>query len=133
MDKQVNFILNLSDTYLRKQNIIAKYITNIDVQNLNPIKVVANKINQTQRNIQINQKKYFGYSVKEIVRYKRFFKAIEIIEKMSSESSKIDWFTIIIECGYYDQSQLIKDFNFYLNTNPTKYFKFRENICIPII
>lgn len=64
-----------------------------------------------------------------LYRYERFLKAIKIIEETNFDSSKVDWFEIIEQCGYYDQSQLIRDFNHYLNLSPLKYLKFQDIIC----
>lgn len=131
-NQQVNYILEFCEPYLREQNVIAEELTNLKEKSLNSIKVVASNTKQSERNIQINHKKYFGYSAKEINRYQRFIKAVEMIENSTSMSSKNDWFTIINECGYYDQSQLINDFKHYLNISPTKYLKFQQDICNPI-
>lgn len=129
--EQVNYILEFCKPYLREQNAIAERITNLKDQTLNPIKAIASETGQTIRNIQIHHKKHFGYSAKEINRYQRFIKAVEHIDKIASKTSKVDWFTIINKCGYYDQSQLIKDFKHYLNLSPTKYLKFQQEICNP--
>ncbi|MFZ0596955.1 MAG: AraC family transcriptional regulator [Flavobacterium sp.] len=32
------------------------------------------------------------------------------------------------QCGYYDQSQLIHDFKYYMNISPTKFLKFQNDI-----
>ena len=130
VNHQVNFILDSCKPYLRDRNIIAQKLTNFTDETLNPIKSLASQQNQTERNIQLSHKKYLGYTSKEINRYQRFLKAIQLIQDIASTSTKIDWFEIINECGYYDQSQLIHDFKHYLNISPTKYLKFQHDICI---
>ena len=131
-DQQVNYILKYCKPHLQERNAIAEQLINFKEQSLNPIKVIARDNDQTERNIQIKQKKHFGYTVKEINRYQRFLKAVEYIDNIASKASKEDWFTIINECVYYDQSQLINDFKHYLNLSPTKYLKFQSDICNPI-
>ncbi|MDG3582548.1 DUF6597 domain-containing transcriptional factor [Galbibacter pacificus] len=131
-NQQVNYILKFCRPYLQPHDKIAEKLTNFKEQSLNPIKAIAIESNQTERNIQIKQKKHFGYSAKEINRYQRFLKAIEYIENIASKPSKEDWFAIINHCDYYDQSQLIKDFKYYLNLSPTKYLKFQKDICNPV-
>jgi AraC-like DNA-binding protein len=131
-DGQVDCILEFCKPYLQKRSIIAEQLTNFKEQSINPVKAIADKNNQSERNIQINHKKYFGYSAKEINRYHRFLKALEYIENILSKASKEDWFEIISECGYYDQSQLINDFQYYIGICPTKYLKFQKDICNPI-
>jgi AraC-like DNA-binding protein len=132
INNRVHHILKFSEPYLVNRNKIAEQLANFKEQSLNPIKSVASQNSQTERNIQLNQKKHFGYSAKEHNRYERFLKAIELIQNLASSASKIDWFEIVAECGYYDQSQLIKDFKYYINLSPTKYLKFQQDICNPI-
>lgn len=129
---KVNHILKFSEPYLVNRNKIAEQLANFKEQSLNPIKSVASKNNQTERNIQLQHKKLFGYSAKEHNRYERFLKAIEHVQFQASTTSKIDWFEVVENCGYYDQSQLIKDFTLYINTSPAKYLKFQQDICNPI-
>ncbi|WBL20862.1 helix-turn-helix domain-containing protein [Zunongwangia sp. HRR-M8] len=132
VEEQVNYILEFCKPYLLQRDKIAEQLIKFKEQSLNPIKAIASHNNQTERTIQLKQKIHFGYSVKEINRYERFLKAVEYIENIASKATKEDWFTIINDCGYYDQSQLINDFKHYLNLSPTKYLKFQQDICNPI-
>lgn len=129
---KINHILKFCEPYLLHRNKIAEQLANFKEQSLNPIKSVANENSQSERNIQLSHKKYFGYSAKELNRYQRFLKTIELIQNIASNASKIDWFEIVDECGYYDQSQLIHDFKQYINLSPSKYLKFQQDICNPI-
>lgn len=129
---RVNHILKFCDPYLVYRDKVAEQLANFSQKALNPIKVVANQNHQTERNIQLNHKKHFGYSAKELGRYQRFLKAIDLIQTLATNASKIDWFEIINECGYYDQSQMIHDFKHYINLSPSKYLKFQQDICNPI-
>lgn len=127
--KRVDYILEFCKPYLREHSEITTLLNDFKEENLNPIKVIASKINQTERNIQLNQKKVFGYTIKEINRYERFLKAVNEIQKNILNQSKTDWLNIVEVCGYYDQSQLIHDFKFYMNISPTKFLKFQNDIC----
>lgn len=129
--EQVNRILEFCIPYLQDQDTISKLLSGIENDHLNPIKIVSEQTNQTERNIQRKQKEQFGYSIKEINRYNRFLKAIKIIEKEPAKQEKVQWFHIIDECGYYDQSQLIHDFKHFLNMSPAQYLKFQQDICNP--
>lgn len=129
--EQVNHILNFSKPYVQDQDSTSQLLSNFKDENLNPIKAIAEKTNQTERNVQLKQKEKFGYSSKEINRYNRFLKAINIIEKEIENQNKVEWFTIINECNYYDQSQLIHDFKHFLNISPSQYLKFQQDICNP--
>lgn len=128
-NQQVNYILDFCGPYLKQRNLIAEKLTDFKDETLNPIKSIASQQHQTERNIQLNHKKYLGYSAKEIGRYQRFLKAVELIQNSASKSFKIDWFEVIDKCGYYDQSQLIHDFKHYTNITPTKYMQFQQDIC----
>ncbi|MCA0230235.1 MAG: AraC family transcriptional regulator [Bacteroidetes bacterium] len=130
INNRVHFILDFCQPYLRDRSIIAQRLANFNDENLNPVKSIASQLNQTERNIQLNHKKLLGYTSKEVNRYQRFLKAIELIQDIASTSTKIDWFEIINQCDYYDQSQLIHDFKHYLNISPTKYLKFQQDICV---
>jgi len=129
---RVNYILKFSEPYIATRNKIAEQLANFKEQSLNPIKSVASLNSQTERNTQLNHKKHFGYSAKEYNRYNRFIKTIELLQNLASSTSKTDWFEIITQCGYYDQSQLIHDFKYYINLSPTNYLKFQQDICNPI-
>jgi len=129
---RANHILKFCEPYLQHRNKIAGQLANFKEQTLNPIKSVASENSQTERNMQLNHKKHFGYSAKEVSRYERFLKTIDLIQKLVTANSKIDWFDVVTECGYYDQSQLIHDFKHYINLTPTQYLKFQQDICNPV-
>ena len=124
-------ILEFCKIYLQHQDTVSRLLSSFENENLNPIKTIAEQTRQSERNIQIKQKEQFGYSSKEISRYMRFLKAIKIIEKETENNKKVEWFSIISECNYYDQSQLIHDFKHYLQISPSQYLKFQEDICNP--
>lgn len=127
--ERISHILAFCAPYLRQQTTIAGQLTRSREQALNPIKAIAAEHKQTARNIQLNHKKQLGYSAKEINRYQRFLKAIDLLQHLVVKEQKIDWFELIEACGYYDQSQLIHDFRHYLNLSPTRYLKFQQDIC----
>ncbi|THV60534.1 helix-turn-helix domain-containing protein [Chryseobacterium candidae] len=129
--EQVNHILEFCRPYLQHQDSTSQLLSSFDNHLLNPVKVIAEQTQQTERNIQRKQKEQFGYSLKELNRYNRFLKAIKIIEEETEKQKQVKWFTIIDECGYYDQSQLIHDFKHFINISPAQYLKFQQEICNP--
>jgi len=131
-NEKVNKILEFSQAYLVNRNKIAKQLANFKEQSLNPIKSIAGLNSQTERNFQLHHKKHFGYSAKEYNRYERFLKAVEMLQNVASATSKVDWLEIVTKCNYYDQSQLIKDFKYYIQLSPSRYLKFQLDICNPI-
>ena len=126
---RVDYILEFCRPYLGEQNAITTLLADFKEESLNPIKTIASQINQSERNVQLYQKKFFGYTIKEISRYERFLKAVDLIQKNSIIAEKTDWLLIVEQCGYYDQSQLIHDFKYYMNISPTKFLKFQSDIC----
>ena len=130
-DQRVDCLLGFCRPYLSQRSPLAEALVNFDTSYQNPIKAIADRERQSERNIQLNHKRQFGYSVKELNRYRRFVKAIALIRQMATGDEKPDWFGVIHACGYYDQSQLIHDFKHYLNLSPTKYLKFQRDICNP--
>lgn len=129
--QQVDHILEFCRPYLQDQDVTSQLLSNFKDENLNPIKTIAEKTNQSERNIQLKQKEQFGYSSKEINRYNRFSKAIQLIEKEIANQNKVEWFTIVDECNYYDQSQLIHDFKHFIQLSPSQFLKFQQDICNP--
>ncbi|MGH1519311.1 helix-turn-helix domain-containing protein [Chryseobacterium sp. JK1] len=129
--EKVDYILEFCKPYLQHQDDISQLLGSFENNLLNPVKVIAEQTHQTERNIQRKQKEQFGYSLKELTRYHRFLKAVQLIEEETEKQNKIKWFTIIDECGYYDQSQLIHDFKHFLNLSPLRYLKFQQEICNP--
>ena len=129
LEERINYILNFCKPYLQDQDQTIRLLSNFADNGLNPIKTIAEQTHQSERNIQRKQKEQFGYSSKELARYTRFLKAIMIIEKELKSSKKIEWFSIIDECGYFDQSQLIHDFKHFISISPSQYVKFQKDIC----
>lgn len=127
-NNRINLILDFCKPYLKSSETafenFQKHKDNYTV--FNPIKIIAQETNQSERTIQLNHKKYFGYTAKEKSRYKRFTQAIELLQ---NQTSKINWFKIIETCGYYDQSQLIHDFKHFTNYSPNQYLKFQQDVC----
>jgi AraC-like DNA-binding protein len=130
-NRQVQYILDFCKPYLQHRDPITAQIAGFNDDNQSLIKTISEKNNLSERAIQLHHKKHLGYSAKELDRYRRFLKAIQLVQTIASDSSKMDWFEIISECGYYDQSQLIHDFKHYLNLTPSKYLKLQQHICNP--
>ncbi len=129
-EKRVEFILEFCHPYLRIKDQTFLEIENLDANSsLNLIKVLAEKNNQSERNIQLKFKKNFGFTAKEMARYQRFLKTFEFLQNQISNAKIIDWMEIVDQFGFYDQSQLIHDFQHYLNLSPTQFLKFQQEIC----
>ncbi|GAB3173770.1 helix-turn-helix domain-containing protein [Telluribacter humicola] len=128
---RIGYLLDFCRPYLkdRDQALVSLADFSSDSR-LNPVKVVAQQTNQHERTIQLKHKKYLGYSAKEISRYQRFLRVVEMLETKVSETEKFDWQDILSQGGYYDQSQLIHDFQHYVGLSPTHFLRFQQDICI---
>jgi AraC-like DNA-binding protein len=100
-----------------------------DDPHIQPGKAIADDSQLSERTIQLRFKKYVGYSPKEMLRFLRFKQVINSIEQ--HPENEIDWFDLIHDFGYHDQSHLIKDFNHYLGTTPQTFIKklFGKEFC----
>ena len=102
-------------TYLSKN---VSYFDNLSVQ---PVRAMAMDQNVSERTVQLRFKKELGYSPKELIRFLRFKQVINRI--LQQNTQEIDWYTLIEEFSYHDQSHLIKDFHQYLGTTPQKFIR----------
>ena len=96
---------------------------------INTLHKVPNTATVSNRTVQINFRKYFGYSVKEKNRYERFKQVILYI--LSSNTSSVKWVEIIRQFEYYDYSHLYKDFRKFLSTTPEDFLQDVNDFCIP--
>jgi AraC-like DNA-binding protein len=94
------------------------YFSNPGIQ---PVRAMAMDSDLSERTIQLRFKKYLGYSPKELMRFLRFKQVINLI--LNKDNPEVDWYGLIEEFGYHDQSHLIKDFQHYLGTTPQKFVK----------
>ena len=129
--ERIDYILKFSKPYLKDRNATSERLTDFKDVVYNPIKAIAQETSQSERNVQLKHKKYFGYSDKEINRYYRFLKAAELIQNLAEDTKRMDWFEVVNECGYYDQSQLIHDFKHFMHLSPKQFLKFQQDICNP--
>ena len=85
------------------------------------MRAIAQDSNLSERTVQLRFKKYLGYSPKELIRFLRFKQVIQSIQQQ--QSSQVDWYALVEQFGYHDQSHLIKDFKQYLGMTPQKFVK----------
>lgn len=128
LEDKVKHLLEFSLPYLKsREEASARTIgLNVDSDTFRPVKEIAARSGYSERSVQLNYKKYLGFSDKEMNRYQRFMKAVDLL----TEKTKTDWFDIADSCGYYDQSHMIHDFNYYLHLSPKQFLKLQEDICV---
>ena len=126
--QRIGLILDFCRPYLKCREAAFEGISQqtSDYMVMSPIKALAHKTGQSERSIQLNHKKYLGYTARQRARYERFLKAIQLLQ---NSVKKVDWLDVVQACGYYDQSQLIHDFKHYLNLSPKRYIKFQAEVC----
>lgn len=127
--QKVDFILTFCKPYLKNRSITSELLSSFKNEAQSLVKVIAQQTRQSERSVQLSHKKIFRYSAKEINRYQRFLKAVEMVRNMALNTAKTDWFEVIEQCGYYDQSQLIHDFKHFIHISPTQFLKFQQDIC----
>jgi AraC-like DNA-binding protein len=133
VEKKMEKILAFSADYLRKREAASEELLQAtDDAAINSVKQIAGKIEKSERTVQLNYKKYLGYSEKELNRYKRFQETIFFINNTYKPGHEIDWFEVIHHGGYYDQSHLIHDFNYYIGISPKQYLKLQEEMCVGV-
>lgn len=120
---QVERLLDFSGMYLCDRDPGAANIIE-EGANESP-KQIAEKSAQSTRTVQLNYKKYLGFSSKELIRYQRFQQAIGMLVPGQAP----DWFAVIDACGYYDQSHLIKDFTHFVGVPPQVYLQMQDVMC----
>ncbi|RYY56052.1 MAG: helix-turn-helix domain-containing protein [Chitinophagaceae bacterium] len=128
-EERIALIVDFTSPYIRARELVPSMLLHHAGAVADPVKMVAGETGQSVRNIQLQQRKVFGYSNKEITRYQRFLKAVEMVSQLPVQNAKTDWFEVIEQCGYYDQSHLIADFQHYLSLSPSKFLAFQEQIC----
>lgn len=83
-------------------------------------------VNKTSDLLQTEGSAHPDPNAKECHRHRRFLRAVELLVQHGTP----DWFEVIDQCGFYDQSHLVRDFNHYLGITPAEYLRLREDVCV---
>jgi AraC-like DNA-binding protein len=126
-EERIQALLQFCDSYVKERNPIAAQLAAFNDETQSEVKAVAADMNVSERTVQKEYKKQFGFTSKEKQRHQRFLKTISEVQ---SSQTKVDWQDIAYRFGYYDQSHLIQDFNYYLGVSPEQYLKSRSNTCL---
>jgi AraC-like DNA-binding protein len=81
------------------------------------IEYIAGKVGYSQKHLIELFKKNVGLTPKHFLKVMRFQKAIQEI----SQTSHINWASIALESGYYDQAHFINDFKIFSGFTPKEY------------
>ena len=128
MDDRVTALADRLAADIRSSEPAATAVLNnmegIDDPTLNAVKLIAGRTAVTERSVQSRVKKYTGYSLKELSRFLRFKQVLAYI--LAQPGKKIDWFSLIVDYGYHDQSHLIKDCKFYTGVTPSQFLQLKQ-------
>lgn len=83
------------------------------------IKDLAHKVGVSQRHLIQCFEKKIGLKPKQLERVVRFQQAVKFLERKTRDD--VDWATVAIDCGYYDQSHFINDFQRFSSYTPSDY------------
>lgn len=87
------------------------------------IRRMNEKIGYSQKHFTEMFRKQVGVTPKAYVKIMRFQKAIRTIDT----AVNIDWGSVALECGFYDQSHFINDFKHFSGFTPEQYSKIHTN------
>ena len=125
LDDRIQFFQDYAVSLIQEGDDITTSLVNgiayFDNPSIQPVRAMAIDQNVSERTIQLWFKKQLGFSPKELLRFLRFKQVINRI--LTQQNPVVDWYTIIEEFNYHDQSHLIKDFHQYLGTTPQKFIK----------
>jgi AraC-like DNA-binding protein len=90
-------------------------------------------IRDVARNAGLSQRRFIqlftrevGMSPKLFCRVRRFRQALETVRNTAVP----DWARVAVDCGYYDQSHLIHDFQSFSNLSPAEYVRQRSGCVV---
>lgn len=84
-----------------------------------PVESLAGNMGISLRKLDRSFNTRVGLPPKALCRIVRFQKVFKMLER---QEHRPDWARIALDCGYYDQSHLIKEFNAIAGKGPTSYF-----------
>lgn len=125
---------NLLKHYIDKleENPFVEYMVSNIVRCPNQIRLkqLSVKVGYTQKHLIKIFRDHVGVTPKEFLKIIRFQKTITEIE----ESKNINWSTLALDCGFYDQSHFIADFKTFSGFTPEEYLRQRGEFLnyIPI-
>jgi len=81
------------------------------------IRDLASTIGITQKHLISQFEKVVGLRPKSFARVCKFQKVVNLIE----QKDQIEWSTLALDCGYYDQAHFIREFQSFSGLNPSTY------------
>ena len=82
-----------------------------------PVKIVADRLGMTSKRFAHSFTARVGLRPKQFARVRRFQRLLFA----TFDIDDIDWAGLAVECGYYDQAHMVRDFQAFSGMNPTSY------------
>jgi AraC-like DNA-binding protein len=82
-----------------------------------PVKTVADRLGLTSKRFANHFTARVGLRPKQFARVRRFQRLL----RATCKDDHIDWARLAVECGYYDQAHMIRDFRAFSGINPRSY------------
>ena len=101
---------------------------------LDPTRAIAAASQLSEQAVQLRFRKYLGFSAKEVARFLGLRRVLAHLAPRPAAAAKPDWFALLDQHGYYDQSHLIHDFTHFLHQSPaagTRQLRADEALCRP--
>ena len=112
--------LNTDNNICKLNTIVAEIKVN---KSLMKVSDVANTYAISERTLQRMFAKYIGVNIKWVINRYRIHDALTIIDQSSNDAStrKLDWVSLAMQLGYYDQAHFIHDFSELIGQSPKNY------------
>ncbi len=93
------------------------------------VDTLAHHTNLSHRQLERKFNEKVGMSPKQLCRIIRFRYVFEYLTRFPGN----DWVSVALDCGYYDQSHLIREFKYFTGLNPTAYFNRAREIDLTLL
>lgn len=82
-----------------------------------PVRVLTGELGMTPNRFIRHFRAAVGLTPKRFARVRRFGRVLESVEL----GRRVDWSSVAVGCGYFDQAHLIREFREFSGMNPTRY------------
>jgi len=126
-----NLLFHYRNT-LQENPFVDFVISNISSSpNLTSLKYISSKTGYSHKHVIKMFKDHVGVTPKDFLKIERFQRVIQELET----KGQINWTSLAIDCGYYDQSHFIADFKNFSGFTPVQYMENRGDYLnyIPIL
>lgn len=110
-------------TEINSETLLSSFLKkNLD----KPIDWLVTKSGYSQKHLIQVIKKETGFSPKYLQRLNRFKSVVDFLQGQTT-LKKINWASIALDFGYYDQAHFIKEFIHFTGLSPSEYFQINDS------